>query len=90
MIQPGHPEQNACQERMHRTLKEETTRPPESCLRTQQGAFDRFRQEFNELRPHEALDMRLPAELYAPSPRPHPRKIPEISYPLPFSKIGSG
>ncbi len=81
LIQPGHPEQNPCHERMHRTLKQATTRPPEGTLRRQQVCFDRFRQEYNELRPHESLGMRPPAEFYTPSHRPYPQQLPELTYP---------
>jgi len=81
VTQPGHPEQNGCHERMHRTLKEETARPPASCMRTQQNAFDDFRTEYNQLRPHESLGMRPPTELYTRSARPYPKKVPRVSYP---------
>jgi len=81
LIEPGHPEQNGAHERMHRTLKAATARPPASCMSAQQRAFDRFRVEYNDERPHESLDMRPPAELYAPSPRPYPSKTPEVEYP---------
>lgn len=81
LIQPGRPAQNGKHERMHRTLKEETTRPPAANLRRQQEAFDRFRLEFNEDRPHEGLGMKRPAEVYRPSPRAYPEKEPPIEYP---------
>jgi transposase InsO family protein len=81
LIDPGHPEQNSHHERMHRTLKAETTRPPAANLAAQQPLFDTFRQEFNEQRPHESLDQRPPAELYEPSPRPYPDRVPEVEYP---------
>jgi transposase InsO family protein len=81
VTQPGHPEQNGCHERMHRTLKDATARPPASCMRTQQRAFDVFRAEYNEIRPHESLEMRPPATLYAPSARPYPKKTPQTEYP---------
>lgn len=77
----GHPEQNGRHERMHRTLKEETARPPKATWRAQQLAFTRFRREYNEERPHEALEDRTPAELYRPSSRPYPRRVPEVEYP---------
>ncbi len=80
-IEPGHPEQNGVHERMHRTLKAETTRPPEADLQAQQRRFDAFREEFNEERPHEALDMQTPAERYQPSPRSYPNRVPEVEYP---------
>jgi transposase InsO family protein len=80
-IQAGHPEQNGRHERMHRTLKAEATQPPASNRRQQQQALDRFRQEYNEVRPHEALQMRTPAEVYQPSPRKFPACVPEPHYP---------
>ncbi len=55
LIEPGRPQHNEVHERMHRTLKQDTTFPPASSLRGQQRKFDGFRQEFNEDRPHEAL-----------------------------------
>jgi transposase InsO family protein len=57
-IKPGHPEQNGRHERMHRTLKAETAKPPAVNRRAQQRAFDRFRQQFNQERPHEALEQK--------------------------------
>ncbi len=80
-IQAGHPEQNGRHERMHRTLKAEATQPPANTRRQQQQALDRFRQEYNEVRPHEALEMRTPAEVYQPSPQKFPARMPEPKYP---------
>ena len=80
-IQPSHPEQNGAHERMHRTLKAETTRPPASTQRGQQRKFNRFIQEYNHDRPHESLGQRPPARTWRPSPRPYPRRIPEPEYP---------
>jgi transposase InsO family protein len=81
-IKPGRPQQNGRHERMHLTLKKETTRPPGMNALQQQAHFDAFIREFNTERPHEALDMRCPAELYTPSPRPHDGGLPELDYPL--------
>lgn len=80
-IKPGNPQQNGRHERMHLTLKKETTRPPQKNSLQQQGVFDAFVQEFNNERPHEALAMKFPAELYLPSPRPY-KGLPELSYPF--------
>jgi putative transposase len=80
-IEPGKPQQNGRHERMHRTLKAETTRPPGATLRAQQRKFNHFREEFNHERPHEALDMRTPAACYEPSPRKMPHKLPPLEYP---------
>ena len=83
-IAPGHPEQNGRHERMHRTLKQETAQPPARSARAQQQAFDRFRQMYNEQRPHEALAMATPASVYEPSLRSFPERLPEIEYPASF------
>jgi transposase InsO family protein len=80
-IEPGRPEQNGRHERFHLTLKQETADPPSQTIRSQQRAFTRFRRSYNEERPHEALDMRTPAELYVPSSRPYPRVLPDLEYP---------
>jgi len=81
LTEPASPQQNGCHERMHRTLKACTTRPPSAHLRAQQRRFDEFRREFNEDRPHESLGMKRPAELYRPSPRAFPDKLPPVEYP---------
>lgn len=80
-IRPGHPEQNGRHERMHLTLKRETTRPAQANSLAQQGVFDNFQEEFNTERPHEALGMRCPSEVYVPSPRPY-TGLPELTYPF--------
>jgi hypothetical protein len=81
-IEPGHPEQNGRHERMHRTLKQETTRPVAHTLEAQQKRFDSFRPDFNQERPHEALEMRSPADVYSRSDRAYPRQLDSVSYPL--------
>ena len=80
-IKPGHPQQNGRHERMHLTLKKEATRPPGMNSLQQQAKFDEFVKEFNEERPHEALDMKRPAEVYAPSTRAY-EGLPDLAYPL--------
>jgi len=80
-IAPGKPEQNGRHERMHKTLKAETARPPRANATIQQRAFDQFRWEFNRERPHEALDDDVPAMHYQDSPRPYPYRLPEPDYP---------
>ena len=80
-IAAGHPEQNGRHERMHRTLKQETAQPPAANRRKQQRALDRFRQEYNQVRPHEALEMQTPAAVYQPSARTFPARVPEPEYP---------
>ena len=80
-IKPGKPQQNGRHERMHLTLKKEATRPPGMNSLQQQARFDAFVQEFNNERPHEALDMKMPAEVYTPSKRAY-SGLPELTYPL--------
>lgn len=79
-IEAGCPEQNGRHERMHRTLKEATATPPEMSIHEQQKAFNRFIDEYNNERPHEALGQRPPASIYRPSPRPYPAKLPAVEY----------
>jgi len=83
-IAAGHPEQNGRHERMHRTLRQEAAQPPAANRRKQQQALDRFREEYNQVRPHEALGMRTPAEVYQPSSRRFPLQVPEPEYPEPM------
>ncbi|WP_127600982.1 IS481 family transposase [Nitratireductor alexandrii] len=80
-IRPGHPQQNGRHERMHRTLKAETARPPGMNVLQQQDRFDRFVSEFNEERPHEALAMKTPAERYTPASRAY-CGLPDVDYPF--------
>jgi len=79
-IRPAHPQDNGRHERMHRTLKAETTRPARENLLQQQERFDQFVEEFNTQRPHEALDMKRPAELYAAPTKKHPDFLPDPDY----------
>jgi transposase InsO family protein len=83
-IQPGRPQQNGRHERMHRTLKEDTTNPAAMTLRLQQRKFDRFRQMFNHERPHEGLNNMTPGSLYQPSSVMFPRTLTEFVYPKGF------
>jgi len=76
-IEPGKPQQNGRHERMHRTLKEATAKPPRSNLRKQQKAFDEFRNEYNTERPHEGLGQKVPAEFYSRSERQYPERLPD-------------
>ena len=66
---------------MHRTLKAETTRPAGQNSLQQQARFDAFQNEYNDERPHEALAMKMPAEVYQPSLRPY-RGLTDIAYPF--------
>jgi transposase InsO family protein len=81
LIEPGRPQQNGSHERMHKTLKAETTRPPAGNLRAQQAKFNAFRREFNNERPHEALGQQTPASRYRRSRRQLPKRLPPIEYP---------
>ena len=80
-IEPGKPQQNGRHERMHLTLKQETAMPPKRTLRSQQRCFDLFREEYNFVRPHEALEMRCPGDIYYNSPRPYPERFGAVEYP---------
>jgi transposase InsO family protein len=81
-IEKGCPQQNGEHERMHLTLKQETTRPAGANALQQQERFDEFRREFNEERPHEALGQKPPTSLYAVSTRAWPEELPDPKYPL--------
>jgi putative transposase len=83
-IVPGRPDQNGCHERMHRTLKDETARPPRADATAQQRCFNSFRRTFNTERPHEALNNDVPAQWYQPSNRAYPERIAEVEYPARF------
>lgn len=80
-IKPGCPQQNGRHERMHLTLKKETTRPPGENSLQQQARFDAFINEFNLERPHEALNMKSPSEVYSPSQRQY-KGLTELEYPF--------
>ena len=80
-IRPGHPQQNGRHERMHLTLKQETTRPAAANILQQQAKFDAFLEEFNQERPHEALQMKSPADVYIASRRLY-QGVPEPHYPF--------
>ena len=79
-IRPAHPEENGRHERMHRTLKDQTAKPPRTNLLQQQESFDDFITEYNDERPHEALGQRCPVAVYRSSKRPFPSPIPMPRY----------
>ena len=79
-IDPGEPQQNGRHERMHKTLKQHTARPPSATMEEQQRAFDRFRRDYNDERPHEALGQTPPAKHYEPSRRVMPSHLREPEY----------
>jgi transposase InsO family protein len=78
---PGHPEQNGRHERMHRDLKAEATRPPGYNLQAQQRKLNAFRIEYNEVRPHSALNLETPSKIHVRSERNFPEKIEVWEYP---------
>src|ERR1700689_4708200 len=80
-IKPGHPQQNGRHERMHLTLKLETTKPAGRNFLQQQAKFDDFIECYNNERPHQALNMRYPAEHYVPSKVAY-RGLREVDYPF--------
>ena len=80
-IKPGHPEQNGRHERLHLTLKKEATKPAGMNTLQQQEKFDNFIREYNEERPHQALDMKCPGEVYKPSKRKY-KGLKDLDYPL--------
>jgi putative transposase len=81
-IDPGCPQQNGRHERMHRTLKAATAKPPRGNLSAQQRAFNRFRYEYNEVRPHHSLGLGVcPIDRHQMSPRPYPDQVQEMTYP---------
>lgn len=83
-IQPGRPQENGRHERMHRTLKEDTTKPAAFTLRSQQKKFDTFRHMFNHERPHEGLNNETPGSIYQPSLTMLPGTVKEFLYPKGF------
>jgi putative transposase len=81
LIKPGNPQQNGRHERMHLTLKKQTTKPAAQNILQQQAKFDDFIEEFNNERPHEGLDMKYPGEIYKPSQKLY-RGLPPVEYPM--------
>jgi putative transposase len=80
-IAPGRPDQNGRHERMHRTLGEDTARPPAGTLAAQQAKFDAWRTDFNVNRPHDGLAQRCPADVYRCSTRQYPETLRAWDYP---------
>jgi putative transposase len=80
-IRPAHPEDNGGHERMHRDYKAETARPPAGTPRGQRGRSRRFVHRYNFERPHEALGLQRPAQVYRGSQRAYPDRLPELQYP---------
>jgi hypothetical protein len=83
-IEPSKPYQNGHLERLHGTLKIEATQPPSTNLKAQQRRFDRWREYYNQQRPHEAIAQRYPSELYRPGPKPTSLDPLVLHYPSPM------
>ena len=66
-IDPGCPYQNGGHERMHRDMKDELEGQIDGNLNEHQRVFDQWREEFNTIRPHEALGMKTPSKVYIKS-----------------------
>ena len=81
-IRPASPQENGRHERMHRTLKQHTVFPAADGFRDQQERFDTFREEYNNVRPHQGIGDEVPASLWTPSKKAYPRRPPEPSYEL--------
>jgi putative transposase len=79
-IPPASPQDNGRHERMHRTLKAETSKPPAETAAEQQRRFDAFRRHFNEQRPHEALDQRPPIKFWHAPSRTLPGRLDDPWY----------
>ena len=81
-IAPGCPQQNPRHERMHRTLKAATASPPKGNMSAQQRAFNRFKVEYNQIKPHQSLGVGVcPVDVYTPSPRAYTDQLAELAYP---------
>jgi transposase InsO family protein len=80
-IQPGRPDQNGGHERMHRDIALELERASAVDWATQQASLDTWRRTFNHERPHEAIGMQVPNDLYRPSPRRYESEEVELCYP---------
>jgi len=83
---PARPQDNGAHEQMHRVLKEKTARPPAATLAGQCRRLEQFRREYNEHRPHEALQMRYPADGYRSSRRAY-REPVALHYPAPWQRV---
>jgi transposase InsO family protein len=78
---PYHPQTQGKDERFHRTLKADLLdRHDWRDLAQAQRRFDSYRRLYNHDRPHEALDLAVPATRYRPSPRPLPRQLSAVEY----------
>jgi hypothetical protein len=80
-IEAGQPQQNGRHERLHLTLKQDTASPPARSLADQIERFERFREIYNNERPHEALGQVPPARIYKRSRRPFDGGLHSPEYP---------
>lgn len=81
---PGQPQQNGRHERMHEDLKGECAKPPSFDLRSQQRRLNKFVREYNEIRPHESLNMQKPSAVHQPSCRAWSDRVEDYDYPSHF------
>jgi len=82
---PNHPQTLGKDERFHRTLGEELISQYQWRDATHlQAAFDKWREQYNFERPHDSLDLEVPASRYQPSLRTFPAHLPPIEYPDAF------
>ena len=79
-IPPASPQDNGRHERMHRTLKAETSKPAATSPGEQQARFDRFRRHYTEARPHEAIGQATPASCWQPPSRTLPTHLDDPWY----------
>ena len=84
---PGRPGDNAEHEQMHRALQKETAEPPARNPQAQQRRFDRWRRRYNEVRPHESLQMKNPASVYQRSRRQLPVENKQMAYPVSYDTV---
>jgi putative transposase len=78
---PGHPQDNGRHDRMHLTVKKHATKPAAANALQQQARFDTFVEQYNHERPHQALGMKVPADLYTRSARVY-RGLEDLTYPF--------
>lgn len=82
---PAHPQDNGGHERMHRDMSGELQKEPAYSLAEEQERIDKWKREFNTVRPHEALNMKTPSEVYRRSKKNFQRRLLQIGYPDAFA-----
>jgi len=80
-IRPGNPQENGRHERMHLTLKKDLLKRPAPNFLGQQEVFDKYIDDFNNERPHQAIDNKSPGRLYKHSKIKYKKNLAEIKYP---------